>query len=189
VVLHIGGNQNVEELAKRLVALREQGKIPPFRSINTEAAGKDSLGSDMFVYMALENIKVFMIGGIFVTLAGLVAAAIVNFIEGKRIFALLRLRGASPKDLIRVILTGLVAPLFVGAGIGVPVGLVTGYGLTNAIFALPRAASVLEILPVHLTLSWFMAGIILFVLTLFFFASLVLSAWIFRRTAREALGD
>ena len=43
---------------------------------------------------------------------------------------------------------------------GVPVGLVTGYGLTNAIFALPRAASILQILPVHLTLSWLVGGIV-----------------------------
>jgi hypothetical protein len=69
------------------------------------------------------------------------------------------------------------------------VGLVTGYGLTNAIFALPRAASILQILPVHLTLSWLVAAIVVGVLAFFYVASLGLSSWIFRKTAREALGS
>lgn len=87
-----------------------------------------------------------------------------------------------------MILVELIAPLIVGAAVGVPVGLVTGYGLTNAIFSLPRAASILEILPVHLTLSWAVWAIVLSVLAFFIVASVFLSSWIFRKTAREALG-
>ncbi len=89
---------------------------------------------------------------------------------------------------MRVVLSDLVAPLTVGAFVGVPVGLITGYGLTSAIFALPRAASILQILPVHLTLSWVLASIIVGVFAFFFLSSLGLSSWIFRKTAREALG-
>lgn len=189
VVVHVGSGGDVDRLVRELGRLRQEGLIPPFTTINTEAGEKAKLSSDMFVYLALENIKVFMVGGILVALAGLIAIALVNFIEGKRSFALLRLRGISPPQLIRIILVDLVAPLAVGAGIGVPVGLVTGYGLTNAIFALPRASSILEILPVHLTLSWLVGGIVLGVLLFFFLSSLFLSAWIFQRTAREALGD
>ena len=59
------------------------------------------------------------------------------------------------------------------ACIGVPVGLVTGYGLTNAILALPRAASILQISPVHLILSWFVGGIVAGALGFFFLAGLV----------------
>jgi ABC-type antimicrobial peptide transport system permease subunit len=129
-----------------------------------------------------------MIGGMLVALAGLVAITIVNFNESKRLFGLLRLRGASPGQLMRVVLADLVAPLSVGACIGVPVGLVTGYGLTNAIFALPRAASILQILPVHLTLGWLVAAIIGGVFVFFLLSSYGLSSWVFRKTAREALG-
>ena len=188
VVVHVQGDGNEVDLARQVTKLRDEGAIPPFNSISTEEEERNRLSSDMFVYLALENIKVFMIGGILVALAGLIAIAIVNFIEGKRTFSLLRLRGASQKQLIRVILADLVAPLAVGAGIGVPVGLITGYGLTNAIFALPRGASILEILPVYLSLDWLVGAIVLGVLAFFFLAALLLSSWIFKRTAREALG-
>lgn len=185
VVVHVQGGSG--HLAAQLVQARAQGLIPPAATINTAAEESTRLGSDMFIYLALENIKVFMIGGVLVALAGLIAIAIVNFVESKRLFALLRLRGSSPGQLRRVVLADLVAPLTVGACIGVPVGLVTGYGLTNAIFALPRAASILQILPVHLTLSWLVAAIVFGVLGFFFISALGLSSWIFRKTAREAL--
>ncbi len=187
VVVHVSG-RDLYRLDQTLVKLRQDGAIPPFTTINTEAAEKEKLSSDMFVYLALQNIKVFMIGGILVALAGLIAIGIVNFIEGKRIFALLRLRGASPRRLVQVILVDLLAPLLVGAGVGVPVGLITGYGLTNAIFALPRASSIMEVLPVHLTISWAVGAIVLGVLAFFILASAFLISWIFRKTAREALG-
>jgi hypothetical protein len=187
VVVHVGG-RDLDRLVQNLSSLRRDGQIPAFTTINTEAAEKEKLSSDMFVYLALQNIKVFMVGGILVALAGLIAIGIVNFFESKRMLALLRLRGASPRQLVRVILVELIAPLIVGAAVGVPVGLVTGYGLTNAIFSLPRAASILEILPVHLTLSWAVATIVFGVLVFFMVASTFLSSWIFRKTAREALG-
>ncbi|OFW42811.1 MAG: hypothetical protein A3J28_06010 [Acidobacteria bacterium RIFCSPLOWO2_12_FULL_60_22] len=189
VVVHIAGSGDTKAVAENLVKLRDQGLIPPFSALNTEAAEREKLSSDMFVYLALQDIKVFMVGGILVALAGLIAISTVNFLEGKRIFALLRLRGASPRQLARVILVELVAPLSVGACIGVPVGIITGYGLTNAIFALPRASSILEILPVHLSLSWLVGGIVLGVLAFFLISSALLSGWIFQKTAREALGD
>jgi ABC-type antimicrobial peptide transport system permease subunit len=187
VVVHMdGGNP---KLLDELRQLQSQGLIPPVAAINTQDGEKDRLASDMFIYLALENIKVFMIGGMLVALAGLIAITIVNFNESKRLFALLRLRGASPNQLMRVVLADLVAPLSVGACIGIPVGLVTGYGLTNAIFALPRAASILQILPVHLTLGWLVAAIIGGVFVFFLLSSYGLSSWVFRKTAREALGQ
>ena len=187
VVVHVDGNGEGGRVAEELLKLREQGGIPPFTNVYTEEKERDKLRSDMFVFLVLQNIKVFMVGGILAALAGLIATAIVNFTEGKRIFALLRLRGASPRQLRRVLLADLVAPLAVGACIGVPVGLITGYGLTNAIFALPRAASILEIIPVHLTLSWAVGGIVAGVLAFFFLSAFLLSSWVFRKTAREAL--
>lgn len=189
VVVHVTGNGETKSVVENLARLRDEGLIPHFAAINTEAAEKERLSSDMFVYLALQDIKVFMVGGILVALAGLIAISGVNFLEGKRIFALLRLRGASPRQLTRVILVELVAPLSVGACIGVPVGIITGYGLTNAIFTLPRASSILEILPVHLSLSWLVGAIVLGVLAFFFTSSALLSSWIFQRTAREAIGE
>lgn len=188
VVVHIQGGGDENRLVAQLVKAQARGLLPPAAAVNSKSQESSRLSSDMFIYLALENIKVFMIGGVLVALAGLIAIAIVNFIEGKRLFALLRLRGSSPAQLMRVVMSDLVAPLTVGACIGVPVGLVTGYGLTNAIFALPGAASILQILPVHLTLSWLVAGFVISVLGFFFLWALSLSSWIFRKTAREALG-
>jgi hypothetical protein len=189
VMVHVSGDGAPDRLEQQLLSLRQKGLIPPFTAVNVEAQERKGLSSDMFVYLALENLKVFMIGGILVAVAGLTAIAIMNFIERKRVFALLRLRGISPSQLLRVLLVDLMAPLAVGAGIGLPVGLVTGYGLTNAICALPRTAAILAILPVRLTVSWVAAAIVLGVLIFFFFSSLLLSSWIFQKTAREALAD
>ena len=189
VVVHVSGNGETSSIVENLRRLRDQGVIPHFTAINTEAEEKKRLSSDMFVYLALQDIKVFMVGGIMVALAGLIAISGVNFLEGKRIFALLRLRGASPRQLTRVILVELVAPLSLGACIGVPVGIIMGYGLTNAIFTLPRASTILEILPVHLSLSWLVGAIVIGVLAFFLISSTLLSSWIFRKTAREAIGE
>ncbi len=188
-ILHVGANGAPGAVLDELVRFRDEGLIPAFADIYTEATQRERLSSDMFVYMALEDIKVFMVGGILVAIAGLMAISMVNFMERKRTFALLRLRGAPPRKLRRVILADLVGPLLVGALIGVPVGILTGYGLTNAIFALPRAASILQILPVHLTLSWLVGAIVFGLLAVFLVSSLLLSRWEFQKTAREAIGD
>ena len=143
----------------------------------------------MFVRLGLENMKVFMIGGILIAICALIAIAWVNFIERRRTFGLLRIRGASPAQLIRVVLAQMFVPVVIGAVVGVVAGLVAGYGLTNAIFALPRVVSVLGILDVHLVVSWFICGVVLAVLLTFFFAMLILGSWIFRKSARESIQE
>ncbi len=187
VVMHVIGKENARGLSERVLELRKRGLIPPFSAMYTELGEKSKLGNDMFVYLAMANLKVFLVGGTLVALAGLITIALVNFKSGKRTYALLRLRGASPSQIVRTVLTEFIAPLSMGALIGIPVGLITGYGLTNVIFSLPWAGSILRVLSTHLILSWVLMGIIGGVFAAFFVSAFWLSSWVFRKTAREAV--
>lgn len=145
------------------------------------------LGKDMFVSLALESMKVYMLGGIMVALAGILAIGIANFIELRRNLALLRVRGGSPNMLFRVVIADFLVPVFFGTVIGISTGLLTGYGLTNFIFKVPRVLSILEALKVHLVLPILTWGIVVLLLFCFAAVAVVFGLWTFRRTARESL--
>ena len=181
------GDGNPDTITTLLHQLNKSGALPEIAAISTIEGESGKLGNDMFVRLGLENMKVFLIGGILVSLSAVIAIAIVNFIERRRTFGILRIRGASPAQLMRVVLAQMMVPVLIGGAIGVLAGLAAGYGLTNAIFSLPRVISILGILDVHLTVRTAVAGIVAGVLGIFFLATLSLSSWIFRRSAREAL--
>ncbi len=179
---------NPDAIAVHLSQLGKTGIIRD-ASITTVKGESGKLANDMFVRLGLENMKVFMFGGILVAICGITAIAVVNFQERRWTFGLLRIRGASPAQLIRIALAQMMVPVMIGAVIGVFVGLAAGYGLTIAIFSLPKVVSILQVLDVHLTVSWFTGAVVLVVLVIFFFTIFLLSSWIFRRTAREALRE
>lgn len=188
VFLDVNANDgNSSAITAQLAQLSNGGMIPKTAAITTIEGESSKLGNDMFVRLGLENMKVFLFGGILVSLSAVVAIAIVNFIERRRTFGILRIRGASPKQLIRVVLAQMMVPVLIGAAIGVVAGMFAGYGLTNAIFSLPKVMSILRILDVHLTIRGAVVLIVAVVLVIFFLATLMMSSWIFRRTAREGL--
>jgi len=163
----------------------------PFRyeSIRSLSEEMEQVGKDMFTSLALENIKVYMIGGIFVALAGIMAIGITNFVEERRSLALLRVRGASPIHQLRISLSSSFAPVLVGAVVGVCVGLLAGFGLAKQLFTVAGTQLGLQALPVHLVLSR-SAFITVGVLVLFFAVmSVSFSLLVFRKTAREALRE
>ncbi len=190
VYLDVGADADADpdQIAEQLTQLGKTGIIRD-ASITTVKGESGKLANDMFVRLGLENMKVFMFGGILVAICGITAIAVVNFLERRRTFGLLRIRGASPAQLIRIVLAQMMVPVVIGGVIGVFVGLAAGYGLTIAIFSLPKVVYILQVLDVHLTVSWFTAGVVLVVLAIFFLTIFVLSSWIFRRTAREALRE
>jgi hypothetical protein len=57
----------------------------------------------------------------------------------------------------------MMVPVVIGGVIGVFVGLAAGYGLTIAIFSLPKVESIPQVPDVHLTVSWFTAAVVLVV--------------------------
>jgi hypothetical protein len=161
----------------------------PFRSESVRELDQEvaQIGKDMFVSLAGENIKVYMVGGMLVALAGVLAIFIANFIEERRTFALLRIRGGTPSQHLRLSVSSTFGPVLLGAVLGLLTGLPAGYGLATEIFRLSGSLFGIEALPVHLIVSSsaFMGAVILI---LFFAAvSLAFSAVVFRRTAREGL--
>ena len=188
VFLGVGTDGSTADVTAGLSQFIETG-VMRGASITTVEGESGKLSNDMFVRLGLENMKVFTYGGILVAMCGIIAIAVVNFLERRRTFGLLRVRGASPAQLIRVVLAQMMGPVVIGGVIGVGLGLAAGYGLTIAIFTLPNVVSILQVLDVHLTVSLLTGVLVLVVLLIFFFTVFMMSLWIFRGTARKALID
>ena len=61
--------------------------------LDTEVA---RLGGDMYIYLARQNVQIYLLGGILLALIGIFAVAYANYVEDRRTLALLRIRGAGP---------------------------------------------------------------------------------------------
>lgn len=114
----------------------------------TEAAG-----NDMFVALAMENMKVFLAGGLILAVTGIVAVNIVNFRSERRTFGLVRLRGASPTDMIRILLAFFLSPVLAGVLLGSLLGVIAGFATSQAIWNMPRIFGVAGLLPGHLAVT------------------------------------
>ncbi len=176
-------------IAQGILRLAQQGSIPKIAELTTEEAERGKLSHDMFVYLGLENLKVFMIGGMLTAAFAIIAIAWVNFVERRRTFGLFRIRGASPRMMLRVILSQMLVPVLMGGLVGIVAGLLAGYGMTTAIFTLPKVSSILQVLRVHLIVGPLAALLIVTVFLIFFVVVLLLSSWIFRSSARESVAE
>ena len=79
-----------------------------------EGAERERLGKDMFVSLALENMRVYMVGSLLLAFASVLAIALANFLADKRTFGLLRLRGLAPSLLLRISLSFFLLPVMAG---------------------------------------------------------------------------
>src|SRR5262249_37378993 len=68
------------------------------RGLETEIG---RLGSDMYVFLARQNVQIYLLGGLLLALIGIVAVALSNYAEDRRTLALLRVRGCGPGHLLR----------------------------------------------------------------------------------------
>ncbi len=152
-----------------------------------EELGK--MNKDMFVTLASEIMKVYLWGGLLISLIAIFATALANFSEDRRTFALLRLRGASPYDIVRVVAAQLYSPVLIGLLIGGGTGIVAGFGITNLIWGLRRVENVISVLPTHLIISATSWEILLLMVVIFGLATFGFGIWIFRRSARESLRE
>ncbi|MFQ5902243.1 MAG: FtsX-like permease family protein, partial [Candidatus Binatia bacterium] len=145
------------------------------------------VGGDMFIFMALENMRIYLVGGLLLSLIATLAIALTNYLEDKRTLALLRIRGASPVLIFRFFSSSLISPALIGLVIGIMVAGVAGYGLTNVIWDLREIRSVVHLLSTHLVVSGLTVWIILGLLAAIIGITVFFSVWVFRRTARETL--
>ena len=91
------------------------------------------LGSDMYVYLARENMRIYLVGGIIMAIIGIVTVALLNFLEDRRTLTLLRARGAGPRQIGRFLSGVLLGPGFLGLLLGTLVALLVGFGMTNLV--------------------------------------------------------
>lgn len=147
------------------------------------------VGGDMFIFLALENMRIYLVGGVLLALIAILAIALTNYLEDRRTLGLLRVRGASPALLFRFFASSLLSPALLGLVVGVLVAAAAGYGLTNLIWDLRELRSVVHLLPTRLVVSgltlWIGLGLLVVIVAL----ALIFSLWVFRRTARETMGE
>jgi len=148
VLLRTGSAVNEPSIRKLVAALPVKPQSVRWVQKETEAAGKD-----MFVSLAIENMKVFLVGGLILAITGIVAVNIVNFRSERRTFGLVRLRGASPADMVRILLAFFLSPVLVGVLMGGILGVLSGFATSQAIWNMPRIFGVAGLLPGHLSIS------------------------------------
>ncbi len=147
------------------------------------------VGGDMFIFLALENMRIYLIGGMFLALIAIAAIALTNYLEDRRTLGLLRVRGASPALLFKFFASTLLAPAVGGLVIGVLVAAAAGFGLTNVIWSLRELKSVVHLLPTRLVISGLTVWISLALFAVIGGIALLFSLWVFRRSARERVGE
>jgi hypothetical protein len=145
------------------------------------------VGGDMFIFLALENMRIYLVGGVLLALIAILAIALTNYLEDRRTLGLLRVRGVSPAQLFRFFASSLLAPALLGLVVGLLVAGAAGFGLTNLIWSLRELKSVVHLLPTHLVISdwtvWISLGLLVVVVTI----ALLFSLWVFRRSARTSM--
>ncbi len=147
------------------------------------------LGSDMYIFLARQNVQIYLIGGVLMAIIGIVAMVIANYAEDRRTLALLRIRGCGPREVLQFMSAGLSAPAVIGLVFGGLLGLLVGFGMTNVIWTLREIKSIMLFLHTHVAVSaqtMVVAGSLIALMVLI---ALVVSRWLFKRTAREVLTD
>ena len=187
LVLTIVPKPGVEPAALKHAVLAALPAEPlQVRELDDEIA---RLGSDMYIFLARQNVQIYLFGGVLLALIGILAMAFANYAEDRRTLGLLRIRGAGPREILQFLSAGLSAPAVVGLISGALISLLVGYGITNLIWKLREIKTIMIYLRTHLAISWQTATVggllVLIVLAIVLF----FSRWIFKRTARESLSD
>jgi len=147
------------------------------------------VGGDMFIFLALENMRIYLVGGVLLALIAILAIALTNYLEDRRTLGLLRVRGVSPVLLFRFFASSLLAPALLGLLVGLMVAGAAGFGLTNLIWSLRELKSVVHLLPTHLVISDWTVWISLGLLAVIVAIALLFSLWVFRRSARASMTE
>jgi len=156
------------------------------RELHDEVA---RLGSDMYIFLARQNVQIYLLGGVLMALIGILAVAFSNYAEDRRTLGLLRIRGCGPRQILQFLSAGLSAPAVVGLVFGVLISLLVGYGITNLVWQLRELKTIMVYLTTHLAVSMQTALVGAFLILILVSILLFFSRWIFNRTAREGLSD
>jgi len=167
-------------------ALVNGSPYPPLEIHNLEQeVGK--VGTDMFIALALANMRIYLVGGLALALIAILAIAMANHAEDRRTLALLRIRGASPRDLWRFVIATLLSPALLGLVIGASAAVLAGYGLANYVWKLREIRTVVQLLPTHLVFSPLTGGVLVLLIVLLVGVASAFSWYVYQRTAHETV--
>ena len=157
--------------------------------VNTLDREYEKVSADMFIALALQNMRIFLVGGLLLAIVAIVAVALANYVEDRRTIALLRVRGASRRLVSRFMMAGLLSPALLGLALGVVVALVGGFALASQVWRLRELQTVVHLLPTRLAVSGWTVTQGFFLLALVVGIAWLLGAWVFRKTAREGIQE
>jgi len=169
-------------------AIAQATSFPPMEihSLPQEIA---KVGSDMYISLALANMRIYLVGGLTLALVAILAIAMANYREDRRTLGLLRIRGASPADMRRFVLAMLLSPALVGLTLGAASAILAGYGLANYVWKLREIRTVVQLLPTRLVVSLLTAWIALLLVVLLVGVANGFSWWVYRHTAHRSMQD
>src|SRR5204863_6704146 len=130
-------------------------KALPFPPLEIHSLDQEvgKFGSDMYISMALANMRIYLVGGLVLALIAILAIAMANYSEDRRTLALLRIRGASPAAMWRFVAAMLLSPALVGLALGAVVAVLAGFGLANYVWRLREIRTVVQLLPTRLVIA------------------------------------
>jgi hypothetical protein len=167
-------------------AIAQANAFPPLEihSLTQEVA---KVGSDMYISLALANMRIYLIGGLILAVVAILAIAMSNYSEDRRTLGLLRIRGASPAAMRRFVLAMLLSPALVGLALGATSAVLAGFGLANYVWKLREIRTVVQLLPTHLVVSLLTAWIALLLIFLLVGVATGFSWWVYRHTAHRSM--
>ncbi|HMF93269.1 MAG TPA: hypothetical protein VKE96_03210 [Vicinamibacterales bacterium] len=160
--------------------------FPPLE-IHSRAEEVGKVGSDMFISLALANMRIYLIGGLVLALIAILAVALANYAEDRRTLALLRIRGAAPSAMWRFVLAMLLSPALVGLALGAGSAAFAGFGLANYVWTLREIRTVVQLLPTRLVLASLTAWVALVMVCLLVSVASWFSWWVYRDTAHGSM--
>jgi hypothetical protein len=183
LLVRTNSNANPDEIVRNLAQTLKARPLE-VRELQRELK---KVGGDMFIFLALENMRIYLVGGVLLALIAILAIALTNYLEDRRTLGLLRVRGVTPLLVFRFFSSSLLAPALLGLVVGLLVALAAGFGLTNLIWSLRELKSVVHLLPTRLVLSELTVWISLGMLAVVVAVALLFSLWVFRRSARASM--
>ncbi len=156
------------------------------RDVETEVA---RLGSDMFIFLARQNVQIYLFGGLILAFIGIFAVAYANYVEDRRTLGLLRIRGAGPGAVVRFFLPNVIGPSLAGFMIGALISLAVGFGITKVVWDMRQLQTVMNYLPTQLSVSAETGVVALVLLALVCGIGLAFGRFVFNKTAREGISE
>ncbi len=187
VVLMIKADAGVPTERLRQNVRDTLGTVPlDMRDTPTEVA---RLGSDMYIFLARQNVQIYLLGGLILAFIGIFAVAYANYVEDRRTLGLLRIRGAGPGAVVRFFLPNVIGPSLAGFAIGALVSLAVGFGITKVVWDMRQLQTVMNYLPTQLSVSVETGAVAAILITLVCGIGLAFGRFVFNKTAREGISD